>query len=146
MRWGSNPGSIQVGAEKMPIEVPRVRDREEAEEAPLSSYQALHEGLDPGAEEALSEAVLLGLSQRDYQRVAAQYADGFGLSQSSVSRKFIQASRRALERFEQRNLADEDLVALWLDGKSLGGEQIVICMGLRLDGSRCVLGFVESLK
>ena len=86
----------------------------------------------------------MGLSQRDYQRVASDYADGFGLSQSSVSRKFIQASRKALERFERRSLAEEDLVALWLDGKHLGGERIVICMGLRLDGSRFVLGFIES--
>ena len=43
VRWGSNPGSIQVGAEKLPIEVPRVRDRIESEEVPLSSYQSMHE-------------------------------------------------------------------------------------------------------
>ena len=57
------------------------------------------------------EALLLGLSQRDYGRVTGVFLDGFGLSQSSVSRVFQERSRRALEAFEARSLADEDFVA-----------------------------------
>ena len=37
------------------------------------------------------KAILLGLSQGDYQEVASQFVDGFGLSQSSVSRRFLWA-------------------------------------------------------
>ena len=144
VRWGSNPGSIQVGAEKLPIEVPRVRDRIESEEVPLSSYQSMHEGVAGSGEDQLGDAILLGISQRDYQRVASQFADGFGLSQSSVSRSFVAASTRALEIFESRSLADEDIVALWVDGKTLASEQIVICMGVRIDGKKRILGFIEA--
>ena len=35
----------------------------------------------------MQEAILLGLSQNDYERVASRFADGFGLSQSAVSRQ-----------------------------------------------------------
>ena len=37
----------------------------------------------------LMKAILLGLSQGDYQEIASQFVDGFGLSQSSVSRQFL---------------------------------------------------------
>jgi putative transposase len=29
-RWGKNPGSIRIGEEKVPVEVPRFYDKEEA--------------------------------------------------------------------------------------------------------------------
>ena len=77
----------------------------------------------------LEDSILLGLSQRDYGRVASAFLDGFGLSQSSVSRAFQERSRRALETFESRSLAEEDIVALWIDGKYLSGRQVVICLG-----------------
>lgn len=140
-RWGRNPGSVKLGSERLPLEVPRVRDQVEDKERPLESYQALHEGV--AVEDHLDEAILLGLSQRDYERVARGFVDGFGLSQSSVSRAFVARSTQALERFEQRSLAEDDFVALWLDGKTLASEQIVLCLGLRLDGVKRVLGFVE---
>ena len=140
-RWGSNPGSIKVDSERVPVEVPRVRDQEADREKPLESYKAMHEGADTGRK--LSDSVLLGLSQRDYGRVASQFVDGFGLSQSSVSRAFVERSRAALERFEARSLAEDDFVALWVDGKTLASEQIVLAMGLRLDGTKSILGFVE---
>ncbi len=63
--------------------------------------------------------------------MASAFLDGFGLSQSSVSRTFQERSRRALETFEARSLADEDFVALWIDGKYLAGVQVVICLGTR---------------
>ena len=35
----------------------------------------------------MTDSILLGLLQGDYGRVASQFIDGFGLSQSSVSRR-----------------------------------------------------------
>lgn len=139
-RWGSNPGSIRINGVRVPVEVPRVRDHIDEVERPLDSYQALHEG---SKDERLDRAVLLGLSTRDYQQVGSQFVDGFGLSQSSVSRRLVERSAAALERFDTRSLVEDDFVALWLDGKWFAGEQVVLCMGLRMDGVKRVLGFVE---
>ena len=76
-RWGSNPGSIRIDEEKVPIDVPRVRDTDAEEERFLESYQAM-KNAEPGP--GLMKAVLLGLSQGDYRQVAGQFVDGFGLS------------------------------------------------------------------
>jgi transposase-like protein len=141
-RWGSNPGSIKIRQERVPIEIPRVRETEAGREQPLKVYQQMKTSVD--IDGAMEEAILLGLSQRDYGRVAGAFVDGFGLSQASVSRSFQERSRKALKAFEQRPLAEEDFVALWIDGKYLAGVQMVICLGLTIDGRKLPLGFVET--
>ena len=141
-RWGSNPGSIRIQHERVPIDVPRVRDIETDCERPLQGYQQMKEPVE--IDQRLEDSILLGLSQRDYGRVASAFLDGFGLSQSSVSRAFQERSRRALEAFEARSLAEDDIVALWIDGKYLAGVQVVICLGLTMDGRKLTLGFVET--
>ena len=59
----------------------------------MESYQAMKEA-EVGKE--LTDSILLGLSQGDYGRVASQFIDGFGLSQSSVSRRFLWAGPKGL--------------------------------------------------
>ena len=119
-RWGSNAGSIRIDGEKVPIDVPRVRDTDTEEERSLEGYQAM-KSAEVGPE--MVKAILLGLSQGNYQQVASQFVDGFGLSQSSVSRQFQERAQKALEEFENRSLEEENALALWIDGKRLAGEQ-----------------------
>ncbi len=141
-RWGSNPGSVRIDGERVPIRVPRVRDLGAARERPLESYQHLKTGID--IDERLEDSILLGLSMRDYERVAGSILGGFGLSQSSVSRAFKERSAKALETFEKRTFEEHDFLALWIDGKYLARHQIVICMGLTSNGRKIVMGFVET--
>src|SRR5271170_4324061 len=42
-RWGVNPGSIRVGAQKLPCQVPRVQHRYTKEFSPLEMYERLKE-------------------------------------------------------------------------------------------------------
>ena len=119
-RWRSNSGSIRIDGEKVSIDVPRVRDTDAEEERSLESYEAM-KSAEVGPE--LTKAILLGLSQGDYGEVASQFADGFGLSQSSVSRQFQERAQQALEGFESRSLEEENFLALWIDGKRVAGEQ-----------------------
>jgi transposase-like protein len=140
-RWGSNSGSIRIDGEKVPIDVPRVRDTDAEEERPLESYQAM-KSAEVGPE--MVKAILLGLSQGDYQEVASQFVDGFGLSQSSVSRRFQERAQKALEEFENRSLEEENFLALWIDGKRVAGEQMIVCMGVTEAGYKKVLGFTQA--
>jgi len=140
-RWGTNPGSIRIDGERVPIEVPRVRDVEAGEERPLQSYQAMKES---AVSKELTDAILLGLSQGDYDRVAGQFVDGFGLSQSSVSRRFQERAQKTLEEFEERSLEEENFLALWIDGKRVAGEQIIVCLGVTEKGYKKVLGFTQA--
>jgi transposase-like protein len=140
-RWGSNPGSICVDGERVPVDVPRVRDVEAGMERPLQSYRSMKEAAPP---DGLAEAILLGLSQGDYQRVAGQFIDGFGLSQSSVSRRFQQRAEEALQEFEGRSLEEENFLALWIDGKHVAGEQMIVSVGVTEKGHKRVLGFTQA--
>jgi hypothetical protein len=97
-----------------------VRDTDAEEEQSLDSYQAM-KSAEVGPE--LTKALLLGLSQGDYQQVASQFIDGFGLSQSSVSRRFQERAQKALEEFEGRSLEEENFLALLTHGKRVAGEQ-----------------------
>jgi len=103
----------------VPIDVPLVRDAEAGDEHPLESYQAMTKADVP---DELAEAILLGLAQNDYERVAGQFVDGYGLSQSSVSRRFQERAEEALEEFKNRPLEKENFLALWIDGKHVAGE------------------------
>ena len=40
-RWGSNPGSVFLGNQKLSVQVPRVRDTERNQEMELASYRQL---------------------------------------------------------------------------------------------------------
>lgn len=141
-RWGTNPGSVRIDRERVPIRVPRVRDIEDERERPLESYQHLKTGI--SIDEQLEKSILLGLSTRDYASVAGSILGGFGLSQSSVSRAFQERSAKALETFKERRFDEETFLALWIDGKYLARHQIVICMGLTEDGRKMPMGFVET--
>jgi putative transposase len=141
-RWGRNPGSIRIGQERVPVAVPRVRDTQAGRERPLESYHKMKRPVD--VDTKLEEAILLGLSQRDYERVASAFVEGFGLSQAQVSRRFQERSRKALEAFENRSLKDIDIVALIIDGKYLAKHQMVICLGVDLTGHKIPLGFIET--
>ncbi len=54
------------------------------------------------------------------------------MSQSTVSRQFIEESKKALEEFENRDLGKYDFIGLVIDGKYLQREQVVIALGIEL--------------
>jgi transposase-like protein len=70
--------------------------------------------------------------------------EGFGLSKSSVSSKFIKASEQCLKEFEERDISEHKLVAVFIDGKYLMRQQMVIVLGITEGGEKVVLGFVQT--
>lgn len=143
-RWGRQAGSVYLGDQKVRVSVPRVRDVTTKREAPLSSYKKLQ---DPGVieEQALSH-LLRGLSCRSFEDCAQRVPQTFGLSASSVSRRFVQATAEKLAAFTDRKLDDLDLVALFIDGKSFGDEEMLICLGVTIDGRKIPLGFEQTVS
>jgi len=141
-RWGSQRGSVYLADHKVGIEVPRVRDRGRDQEVPLATYQMLREPR--RAEEAALRKVLKGLSCRDYEASVEPVAETFGLKASSLSRRFKRASARKLSELMERDLGIYDIVAIFLDGKTFGQDEMVIAMGVTLQGQKVILGFVQT--
>lgn len=141
-RWGKQKGSVFLADQKLPIRVPRVRNVQTDTEESLSVYRRFQ------VAQKLDEAVLLrvlkGLSCRNYQVCAQAVPEAFGISSSSVSRRFIKATEAKLKQFQERSLAPYDLVALFLDGKTFAQEEMIIALGVTIEGEKVPLGFVQA--
>lgn len=142
VRWAQQMGSIYLLDQKHPIRYQRVRDMTKGVEAPLESYQRFQ--APRGMDEGLLKRVLLGLSCGRYQEAAEVLPSAFGMSRSSVSRRFIQASGRKLAELQERKLGSLDLVAVFLDGKRFAEDGMVIAVGVRLSGEKVFLGIVQT--
>ncbi len=142
-RWGSNPGSIKIQGERLPIRVPRVRDMVTQKEVPLKRYQKLRK-LPSKQQEHLSNQVFYGLTQRNYRKVVRTFINGIAPFKSSVSEEFIEQSTRELEAYERRQIGSETYVALMIDGKYMRDRQILLCVGITEEGQKRVLGFAET--
>src|ERR1035437_1387468 len=88
--------------------------------------------------------ILVGLSEHDYEDVVKMGVENFGLSQSTLSRAFIEQSSKILEEFEQRDLSLYDFVALAIDGKYLSKENMVIALGVTISGEKIPIGFIQT--
>ena len=140
-RHGHNPGTVGLAGQRVPIRVPRIR-RVAGSEIPLRSYAALHG--DRAVNDLLLKRVLYGISCRNYEAAAEVIPGAIGLSGSTVSRGFIQASAAKLRELQERDLSGEDVVALVLDGKTFADATMVIALGITLSGEKRFLGFVET--
>jgi len=141
-RWGTNPGSVRIGDEKVRIEVPRIYDNEEEQNISLESYNKLRE-VEPD-EQRLMKGVLYGLSTSDYRGVVEHFVDSFGLSRSKVSQRFIEESSESLKEFSERDISGHKIIGLFMDGKYLAKEQIVIVLGITEKGDKIPLDFIQT--
>lgn len=142
VRWGQQAGSIYLADQKVPIAVPRVRDRATNTEVPLPAYQALQA---PRAlDRALLQTILGGLSTHEYGRCVQLVPQAFGLSASTTSRRFRRASRRALAALQERRLGGESIVAVLLDGKTFADDTMVVAVGVLATGEKRILGLVQT--
>jgi transposase-like protein len=142
VRWSRQWGSIYLGDQKVPVVYQRVRDKENRKEVELKVYKALQEPRD--IDEALLGRILLGLSCRDYRKCGEMIPETFGLSASTVSRRFIKASSRKLKELRERRLEHLDLVGLVIDGKTFENDEMIIALGVTTGGRKVILGFIEA--
>jgi putative transposase len=141
-RWGSQWGSVYLRDQKVPILVPRVRNQQEDKEIRLRSYERLQEP--QNGDGGVLKRILHGLSCRSYEACAEAVPEAFGLSGSTVSKRYIRASAKELKKLCERRLENYDLVALILDGKIFGTDEMVIALGVTVQGRKIPLGFVQT--
>ena len=118
-RHGTNPGSVKLAGQRVPLKVPRVRGKEG--EVRLSTYERLHRGCK--LDETLFRRVLYGISCRNYEKAAMEIPGAIGVSSSSVSRQFIKASAARLKEFQERDLRKLDMVALFYRWEEICGRR-----------------------
>jgi transposase-like protein len=141
-RWATQPGSIQLGNQKVAIEKPRVRDQESNREKTLYTYARFQ---DPSLfDENVFEQGLKRVSQRDYEKGLPKIAQSFGISKSTVSRRWIKVTEKQVEKLLHRDIGPLDIVAVFIDGKRFARLGVVVALGVGRDGKKYVLGIYQS--
>lgn len=141
-RWGSNRGSVYLGDQKVAVKVPRVRNQTTNQEVALERYERLQSP--QLIDEMALCRVINGISQGKYERAVTSIPETFGVKKTSVCRRFIRASGKRLREFLERDLSEYDCVAVVMDGKSFAENQIVVALGITIDGEKILLGFIET--
>lgn len=140
-RWGSQGGSVYLLDQKIPIDVPRVRNKELNHEIVLEAYQKLQE---PNKlDEQLFLRLLNGLSTHKYKESVQLAPEVFGLSASCASKRFRAWSKKYLEKLTNRSLGAFDFAAVFIDGKRYAADGIVIALGITLDGKKIIVGMEQ---
>jgi transposase-like protein len=139
-RWGSQQGSIYLGGQQVAIDKHRVRGPEG--EHVLETYKRFQ---DPKLfDQQVFQEGLRRVSQRDYEKGLPKIAASFGLSKSTVSRSWVNATQKQLETLRTRSLSGLGIVAVFIDGKRFSMRGVVVALGVGSDGKKHVLGVYES--
>lgn len=141
VRWGKQTGYCVVGGQKVPLERPRVRDVRNRE-VPLGSYEILQQA--SLMEDSVWHKIMHGLTTRRYAEVVRELEQAYGIEKSTVSDHFIEASRRRLDILMKRPLADQAICAMMIDGTCFEDQQVVVAIGLTLQGYKKVLGLHQG--
>ena len=142
VRWGRQGGSVYLMDQKIPIEVPRVRNKLSNSEVPLEYYQKFQEPYNSG--EQVFKKLLNGLSTHRYRECAELAPETFGISASSLSLRFKTASAARLRQLQERGLERYDFVAIFVDGKRFADDGLMIALGITIEGKKIILGIEQT--
>src|ERR1700674_726660 len=140
-RWGKEAGYCVVDGQKVPIERTRLRTPENREQR-LGSYEMFQRS--GPMEHAVWDKLMRGLSTRNYGAVVKDFREAYGVEKSAVSENFIASSREKLQELMERPLGELQLCAVLIDGTPFRGRQMIVALGINVDGRKTVLGLREG--
>jgi transposase-like protein len=113
-----------------------------ARKLPLGTYQ-LFQQVTP-AEATVWSNIMRGLSMRDYKLVLQQFMHAYGMEKSTVSERFVEASRKKLEELMSRSLQQVQICGMLVDGAIFKGQHLVVAIGIDAFGNKLVLGLIQG--
>lgn len=141
-RWGKQNGSIVLGDQQVAIKKTRVRDSKKNCEVDLKTYERFQ---DPSHfDEAVFTDGMRHVSQRDYKKGIKQIANSFGFSKSSVSKRWINATKEKLDELMNRDLKPFKIKAVFIDGKRFKSHGVIVALGVNEAGHKFVLGLYQA--
>src|ERR1039458_7268824 len=120
---------------------PRLRTPENREQR-LGSYEMFQRS--GPMEHAVWDKLMRGLSTRNYGAVVKDFREAYGVEKSAVSENFIASSREKLQELMERPLGELRLCAVLIDGTPFRDRQMIVALGINVDGCKTVLGLREG--
>jgi transposase-like protein len=140
---GRQRGVVQLAERKVRVTKPRLRRKGKGGgEVEIPAYAAMQNH--PGVGDRLLGILMRGVSTRNYKEVLPEMAQTVGVSKSSISREFQEASEEALKELGERRFEEKDILVIWIDGLILGGHHVLVALGVDLQGVKHVLGLAAG--
>lgn len=141
-RHAAAPGSVVLGGRRLKVQRPRARTTDNTE-VHLDTYAAFAD--DDVLSTVVFERMLAGLATRRHRAAAEPVgsdieATARSTSKSSVSRRFVAKTKKALDELMARDLSDLDVVALMLDGVNFAEHCCVVALAICGDGTKVPVG------
>jgi putative transposase len=144
VRHGSQAGVVPLSNRKVRVQRPRLRGREggHGAEMEVPAYAAMQRDQALGGK--VLDTLMRCVSTRSYQKILPDACEAVGVSKSSVSREFIQASEEAYKALCERRFDDLDLLVIYIDGMVFGERHILGAVGIDAQGYKHVLGIADG--
>lgn len=144
LRHGSQQGVIPLCNRKIRVQHPRLRHRAggEGAEVEIPAYQAMR--ADRRLPSKLLDTLMRCVSTRNYAKILPDACDAVGVSKSSVSREFIEASEEAHKSLLERRFEDRDILIIYIDGLVFAEHHILAAVGIDAGGYKHVLGIQQG--
>lgn len=143
-RHGHDEGVLVLGGRKVRVPKPRARSVDGCE---LELPHWRHFGQEDPLDERAQRQILLGVSTRGYadslEALPIELPEN-GTRRSSVSRRFVARTARAVEAFLGRPLGGGDFPVLQIDGLVLEEHLLLTAQGIDTTGCKQVLGVTEG--
>jgi transposase-like protein len=141
VRWTKQKGYVFLRDQRMPVTYQRARNKNTNEEVVLESYKRLQKPY-LGDEQTFKKLVN-GISMRKYREAAELAPEVCGLSPSSMSRRFKNATEKRLKEFQERRLDGYSFCAIIVDGKMFGEYGVTVALGITDKGKKIPLGLEQ---
>jgi putative transposase len=134
---GAQRGVVALAERQLRVQRPRLRDKG-GREVNVPAYERLRDDANVGAR--VRDILLAGVSTRRYAHVLPAAAGTVGVSKSTVSRRFIEASAAQLAALNERSLAGLEVLVIYIDGIVVSGHHIIAAVGVDAAGDKHLLG------
>jgi len=122
---GSQGGVVSLENRKMRVLGPRLRRRGSGRggEASVPAYEAMQS--DSRLTGHILNAMMRGVSTRNYKEILPEACERAGVSKSSISRKFVLASEEECARLLERRFDEIRMLAIYIDGIVVAEHNVV---------------------
>ncbi|WP_157269095.1 IS256 family transposase [Azohydromonas aeria] len=134
---GSQRGVVALAERQLRVQRPRLRDKS-GREVNVPAYDRLRDDANIG--KRVRDIMVAGVSTRRYAEVLPQAAGTVGVSKSSVSRRFVEASAAQLAQLNERSLAQLPVLVIYIDGICVDGHHVIAAVGVDDAGDKHLLG------
>jgi putative transposase len=141
IRHGKQQGVVSVSNRKLRVEKPRLRQKDGAE-VEVPAYRVMQN--DEKLTQKSLEAMMCGVSTRNYKALLTHACEAVGVSKSSVSRKFVLASQAKCQQLLERRLDDRRYLILYIDGVRFAEHHVIAAVGVDDEGEKRVLGLIDG--